>query len=181
MDRIDQIIYAMVAKWEGTGYSNNPADRGGPTKFGITARVLGEYLGKPVTPDQVKAMPWSQALAIYRERYWRGSNIDRLPEVLQPVIFDMAVNHGPGTAMRLLQHALGDLGRPVIGDGRLGKITTGITAGLLKDRGAKAIIDAICDRRRDYYQDIIAHDPSQRTFQHGWLERCESYRLPAGG
>ncbi len=181
MDRIDQIISAMIAKWEGTGYSDHPADRGGPTKFGITGRTLGEYLGKPVTPDQVKSMSWQQAVAIYRERYWFGANIDRLPEELQPVIFDMAVNHGPGTAVRLLQHALGDLGRPMIGDGRLGKITTGIAAGLIKQLGAKAVVDAICDRRRAYYADIIAHDPSQRAFQHGWLERCESYRLPAGG
>ena len=181
MDRIDQIISAMIAKWEGTGYSDHPADRGGPTKFGITGRTLGEFLGKPVTPDQVKAMSWQQAVAIYRERYWFGANIDRLPEELLPVIFDMAVNHGPGTAVRLLQHALGDLGRPMIGDGRLGKITTGIAAGLIKQLGAKAVVDAICDRRRAYYADIIAHDPSQRAFRNGWLERCESYRLPAGG
>ena len=181
MDRVDQIILAMVSRFEGTAYSDHPADRGGPTKFGITARVLGEYLGKPVTPDQVKAMTWQQALAIYRERYWFGANIDRLPEELQPVIFDMAVNHGPGTAVRLLQHALGDLGRPVIGDGRLGKITTGIAAGLIKHLGAKAVVDAICDCRRTYYAEIIAHDPSQRSFQHGWVNRCESYRLPAGG
>ena len=180
MDRIDQIIYAMVAKWEGTGYSNNPADRGGPTKYGITARVYSEYLGKPVTPDQVKAMPWQHALAIYRERYWRGTNIDRLPEALQPVIFDMAVNMGPGTAVRLLQHALGDLGRPMVGDGQIGKLTSSIAAGLVKDRGAKVVIDAICDRRREHYADIIAHDPSQGVFRHGWLNRCESYRLPAG-
>ena len=128
MDRIDQIIYAMVARFEGTGCTNHPADRGGPTKYGITARVYAEYLGKPVTPDQVKAMPWAQALAIYRERFWRGANIDRLPEELQPVVFDMAVKHGPGTAVRLLQGAFGDLGRHIIGDGIIGQLTATIPA-----------------------------------------------------
>ncbi|CAK0759945.1 hypothetical protein WCLP8_3120005 [uncultured Gammaproteobacteria bacterium] len=28
---------------------------------------------------------------------------------------------------------------------------------------------------------MIAHDPSQEAFRKGWLARCESYRLPAGG
>ena len=180
MDRIDQIIYAMIARWEGSGYTNNPADRGGPTKFGVCARVYGEFLGKPVTPDQVKAMPWQHALAIYRERYWRGANIDRLPEALQPVIFDMAVNHGPGTAVRLLQHALGDLGRPIIGDGIIGIVTDGIATRAVADLGAKRVIDAVCDHRREYIQHIISSDPSQRVFYRGWLNRCESYRLPAG-
>ena len=180
MDRIDQIIYAMAARFEGSGYTNHPADRGGPTRWGITAKVYGEYLGKPVTPDQVKAMPWAHALIIYRERYWRGANIDRLPEALQPVIFDMAVNMGPGTAVRLLQHALGDLGRPIIGDGIIGKITAGIASRAVADLGAKRVVDAVCDQRREYYQHIITNDPSQSVFRNGWLSRCESYRLPAG-
>ena len=180
MDRIDQIIHSMVAKFEGTGYTNHPADRGGPTKYGITQRTYGEWLGKPVTPDQVKAMPWQHALAIYRERFWRGTNIDRLPEALQPVIFDMAVNHGPGAAVRLLQVALGDLGRHIIGDGVIGRVTSGAVAELVAGRGARAVIDAVCDRRRDYIQHIVANDPSQAVFRHGWLDRCESYRLPAG-
>ena len=181
MDRIDQLIYSMVARFEGTGYTNHPADRGGPTKYGICARVYAEWLGKPVTPDQVRAMPWAHALAIYRERFWRATNIDRLPEELQPVVFDMAVNHGPGTAVRLLQSAFGDLGRHLIGDGIIGKLTASTAAGLIKERGARAVIDAVCDRRRAYYAEIIAHDPSQRVFQHGWFDRCESYRVPAGG
>ena len=179
MDRVDQIIFAMVARWEGTKYTNHPADRGGLTKFGITGRVLCEYLGKPVTADQVRTLSWATALAIYRERYWFGANIDRLSEELQPVIFDMAVNHGPGTAVRLLQGALGDLGRHIIGDGAIGKITSGAVASLVAERGAKAVIDAVCDRRRAYYQQIIAHDSSQELYRHGWLNRCESYRLPA--
>jgi lysozyme family protein len=180
MDRIEKIILAMINRWEGTKYENNPHDRGGPTKYGVTQKTLGDYLGKPATPDMVRVMPIGTAISIYRSMYWRAINLDRLPEELQPVIFDMAVNLGPGTAVRLLQHALGDLGRPVIGDGRLGPITTGVAAGLIKDRGAKRVIDAICDQRRAYYEHIIAEDPSQSVFRTGWLDRCESYRLPAG-
>ncbi len=180
MDRVVQVIRTMIARWEG-GYSNHPADRGGPTNMGITQRVYGEWLGKPVTAEQVKAMPLAHALAIYRERYWLAANIDRLPEELQPVVFDMAVNHGPGTAVRLLQGALGDLGRHIISDGTIGKVTSGAAAALVAERGARAVVDVLCNRRRAFYQQLIAHDPSQEAFRKGWLARCESYRLPAGG
>ncbi|MEN9543910.1 MAG: hypothetical protein RLZZ598_743 [Pseudomonadota bacterium] len=176
MDRIDSIISTMIDRWEG-GYSHHPADRGGPTKFGITAKTLADYLRRPVTAETVRALPRSQALAIYRERYWHGANIDRLSEPLQPVVFDMAVNLGPANAVRVLQQALGDLGHPIIGDGIIGKVTAGVAARALERHGARRVVDAICDRRRDYYTDLIARNPSQKVFRNGWFERCESYRL----
>lgn len=180
MDPIEQTILSVIVRWEGR-YSDHPADRGGPTKYGITLRVYGEWLGKTITAEQVKAMPLDHALAIYRERYWRAASIDLLPETIQPVVFDMAVNHGPGTAARLLQAALGDLGRPLRCDGVIGRVTAGAAAALVAERGARAVIDAVCDRRRAFYQHLIASDPSQDVFRKGWLSRCESYRLPAGG
>ena len=177
MDRIDAIINAMVSRWEG-GYSDNKTDRGGPTNYGITILVYSEFLGKPATAAMVKAMPRSTAIAIYRSRYWLGVNIDRLPVELQPVVFDMAVNMGPGTGVRLLQMALLDLDRHVMVDGVIGLITSGTASRAIADLGAKRVIDALCDRRRDYYQHIITNDPSQVIYRRGWLTRCESYRLP---
>lgn len=47
-----------------------------------------------------------EARAIYRERYYSDSKIDTLPSRIQPQIFDMAVNHGPRMAARLLQQTL---------------------------------------------------------------------------
>jgi len=58
MDRIDTIISTMIDRWEG-GYSHHPADRGGPTKFGITAKTLADYLRRPVTAEAVRALPRS--------------------------------------------------------------------------------------------------------------------------
>ena len=177
MDRIDAIINAMISRWEG-GDSEHKSDRGGPTNHGITQKIYSDYLCKPATPDMVKAMPRSTALAIYRSRYWLNINIDRLPEALQPMVFDMAVNMGPGTGVRLLQQALLDLDRLVSVDGVIGPQTTSTAARAIADLGAKRVIDAVCDRRRDYYQQIIINDPSQVVFKKGWLVRGESYRLP---
>lgn len=54
------------------GYVNHPADRGGPTGFGITeavARANG-YRGA------MRALPRDEAAAIYRRLYWLRPGLD---------------------------------------------------------------------------------------------------------
>ncbi|MEI6987486.1 MAG: glycosyl hydrolase 108 family protein [Rhodospirillaceae bacterium] len=177
MDRIDKIINDMIDHWEGVKYTNLPADRGGPTKFGITQKTLGEFTGAPASAAAVQSLDRTAAVTIYNTLYWDGPKIDLLPEELQPVVFDIAVNHGPGTAAHMLQDALNDLGQHVARDGHIGKITASLAAGLIKDRGANDVVNAVCDRRRKYYLDIIENDPTQEVHRHGWLRRCDSFRL----
>lgn len=177
MDRVESVIAETIDRFEG-GYTDHPADRGGPTNYGITQRVYAAYRGRPVSADEVRAMPRTDAVAIYRDRYWDNPKIGRLPEVLQPVVFDMAVNMGPDTAIRLFQRALADLGWPVAVDGIIGTITAGVAARAVAGHGAQAVVNAVCDRRRDRYLAIIARDPAQVVFRRGWLARCDSFRLP---
>ena len=148
--------------------------------MGITQKTYSEYLGKPATVEMIRAMPREHALAIYRTHYWLDANIDRLPEVLQPVVFDMSVNMGPGTAVRLFQRALSNLGCSLICDGRIGPVTAGIAETAVADLGGKRVINTICDLRREYYTDIVTRDRSQFVFFGGWLNRCESYRTLVG-
>lgn len=96
------------------GYSDNPADKGGPTMYGITiavARANG-YLGA------MQAMPLSTAQAIYQVKYWTPAGCDAVPDVLKFDLFDMAVNQGVPAAVKALQHAVG-----VTEDGALGPNT----------------------------------------------------------
>jgi lysozyme family protein len=48
---IRRLINDVLAK-EG-GYVDHPADKGGPTNFGITQATLSRYLERVVTPDEV--------------------------------------------------------------------------------------------------------------------------------
>lgn len=50
------------------GFIHHPADRGGPTKYGITAKTLGEWhhLGRTATSDEVSTLTESEAREIYR-------------------------------------------------------------------------------------------------------------------
>jgi lysozyme family protein len=53
-DKIDA-MFDDVLRREG-GFVDHPADRGGPTKYGITQRTLGHYLGRAVDRAEVEAL-----------------------------------------------------------------------------------------------------------------------------
>lgn len=71
----DDVINSVIGK-EG-GYVNNPADRGGPTNWGITqmtARAHG------FTGD-MRTMTRDQAVAIYEADYWTGPRFDQVATI----------------------------------------------------------------------------------------------------
>src|SRR5689334_2420943 len=69
---VDQLVEALIDR-EG-GYADHPADRGGPTCFGITeavARAQG-YRGA------MRGLPREEAAAIYRRLYWLRPRLDEI-------------------------------------------------------------------------------------------------------
>jgi lysozyme family protein len=84
-------------EWEG-GYSNDPSDPGGETKYGISKRAY---------PDvDIKALTLETAATIYRRDYWDKARCDELPAPVAQCLFDSMVNQGPRTAIKLLQDSL---------------------------------------------------------------------------
>ena len=55
------------------GNVNDPADRGGPTRFGITEAVVRAHGYR----DAMSALPPEEAAAIYRRLYWLRPRFDR--------------------------------------------------------------------------------------------------------
>lgn len=126
-------------------------DRGGLTRWGISSRA---------NPDvNVRTLTRDQAVAIYRERYWRAVRGDELPPGLALVVFDAAVNQGAPTACRMLQAALG-----VTGDGVIGPVTLAAA----KLRATPATIRAMTVRRLRRY----AEAPDFRINGTGWFDRA---------
>ena len=89
------------------GYSNNPRDPGGETKFGISKRSYPNEDIPNLTVDRAKE--------IYLRDYWKSAGCDLVPEAIKFDLFDMAVNSGVKTATRTLQFAAGTLPDGVIG------------------------------------------------------------------
>ena len=52
MPSVDEMIDDILRR-EG-GYVNHPADRGGPTNYGITQKTLSRYIGRAALTSEVK-------------------------------------------------------------------------------------------------------------------------------
>jgi lysozyme family protein len=176
---IAQLISAVIAK-EG-GYVNHPNDRGGPTKYGITRKTYADYIGNQgngtqPTPAQIKAISKALAAEIYKKLYYIRPNINMLNEAVQPIVFDMAVNHGPERAITLLQRELAENGYSIGAiDGIIGKKTLAATDKAIAAQGAY-FINYLVNRRITFYRHIIENDPTQAAFKDGWFARAESFR-----
>lgn len=98
-----EIAIKECLKWEG-GYSNDMADPGGPTNWGITLADARKYWKTDATAADVRNMPQSSAVDIYRQKYWINPqfNCDNLPSGLDLAMFDFGVNSGPARASKYL-------------------------------------------------------------------------------
>ncbi len=167
---LDQVLAAVMAR-EG-GYVNNPADRGGPTKYGVTQAALAHWRGRPVTAAQVRALTRKEARAIYLRKYLIEPGYRQIGNpTLQALVLDCAVHHGPRQATRLLQRAL-----RVRDDGIIGPVTL---AALARLDSRRVGIRLLCERVRLFGR-IITHDlsdadrdgiPDHTEFAAGWLDR----------
>ena len=79
------------------GLSDDPADPGGLTNFGISQRSYPN--------EDIRAMTRERAAFLYKRDYWTPIHGDLLGAA-GLCVFDSAVNQGPRLAVRLLQSAL---------------------------------------------------------------------------
>ncbi len=105
---IDELVDALIER-EG-GYVNHPADRGGPTCWGITEAVARAHGYR----NAMRNLPREEAAAIYYRLYWLRPRLDLVAERSAAVaaeLFDTGVNMGPAVAVTFLQRALTALNR----------------------------------------------------------------------
>lgn len=175
MQAFDDAI-ARLERIEG-GYSNDPADAGGETIFGITlatARAFGYY-------EAMKDMPREVAVHIYRKLYWDSLSLDPvalLAPDLAGELFDSAVNCGVEQAGKWLQRSLnvlnadGTLYADVVADGRVGPLTVAALREYLGKRGkdgAKVLLRALNALQGAFYIGLAEAKPAQERFVYGWL------------
>lgn len=163
----------IIFDFEG-GYTNDPADKGGATKFGITLGRLKEHKlyfdlnhDKKITKEDVKLLTKDDAKKIYKMDYWAiPFRLDeQKSEKKALLLFDLCVNHGPTGAVALVQKALNAIGEKLAVDGVYGPKTA---AAIDKYDDAK-FIDAVLDYREKFYRKIVQNSPSQKKFLNGWI------------
>ena len=154
-----------ILKYEG-GYVNHPADPGGMTNLGVTKRVWEEWIGKPATEADMRALTPEMVGPLYKTRYWDAVRGDDLPSGIDLCVFDAAVNAGVGRASKFLQQAVG-----VTADGQIGpKTLAAITA-----KPADDVIEKFCALREAHYKSL----PTFATFGKGWMRRLASVESEA--
>ena len=107
---IFEVALDHVLRSEG-GYSNHPEDPGGKTQNGVTQETFDNWRkqnGRET--DDVRNITDSEIRQIYETNYWRIIRGDELPKSIAVVMFDAAVNSGPGNAVKALQKALRAIG-----------------------------------------------------------------------
>lgn len=150
MTAFDDAFAALIGN-EG-GYSNNPADPGGETMFGVTARVARAhgYAG------EMRLLPLATARAIAKAVYWDPLHCDEYDARIAFQMLD--ANYNGGHTVLWAQQASG-----AAADGRLGPAT--IAAIKAADP------HSFCLRFLAYRLKYLASLKTWSTFGRGWSNR----------
>lgn len=149
------------------GYTNHPADSGGPTNFGITIADYRRYVKPDATAADVKAMRVEGAKAIYRTRYWDALRCDDLPAGVDYAVFDYGVNSGVGRAGTVLRRCL-----------QLADDTSRVTDRVIAAASAAdavRLVTRLCDERLAFLKSLKTWD----VFGRGWERRVDEVKAAA--
>ena len=158
-DNFDKCFELMLAH-EG-GYVDHPQDPGGRTNLGVTQRVWEEWLGRPTSEKEMRALTPETVAPLYKRKYWDVVRADELVAGVDYCVFDVAVNSGPGRAIKFLQSCVG-----ATPDGGFGSITLGLVK-KAEDANAAELIAKYSDTRLQFLKSL----KTWPTFGKGWERR----------
>lgn len=159
---IDDVIDNILIE-EGADFTNDPLDRGGATKFGVTQALADDY-----KHGDVRNLTHVGAVAFYR-RWFADHKIDQITDVsLFHLVADSFTNHGAHGIM-FLQTAL-----LVTADGQIGPKTLS----MLRISHVDQVYARTLAERFRFYAHIVHNDPSQARFINGWVNRAAGFLAP---
>lgn len=161
MNSLFDYAFKNILKYEG-GYTNDPNDRGNwtsgivgkgeckGTKYGISAMAYPNL--------DIKNLSEGQAKEIYYKDYWVKIGLENLNPKLAMQIFDAAIQHGPSTAIKLLQKLLSLKDTGVIDNTLIDTI---------KFENQETLIFQYIAKRLEYYTSIKTFS----LYGKGWVNR----------
>ena len=169
-------IIDSIIKIEG-GYSDDVADSGGKTRYGITeavARAYG-YIGK------MRKLPLHIAKDIYEKRYLKTIRFDEiatLSELIAKELADTSVNMGAPRAGEFLQRSLNVLNRngrdypDLRVDGKIGNKTLIALRAYLNKRGIageRVLYKMLNALQGAFYVKLAERRSKDERFVYGWF------------
>lgn len=152
-------IIAGILRREGwPTYTNHPADRGGPTKGGITLSAFRDYCGnQALRAEDLQAVTEAQARVFYMYKYITDPRFHRIEDArLLALVVDCGVHHGPRAATKWVQRAVG-----MRQDGIFGDMTTAAVNG----SSAQKVYLLVLSYRIRLFGYLIGRDPELKRAQ----------------
>lgn len=136
---------------EDGGYTDDPTDRGGATKWGVSEKAHPELA-------PISDLTFEDACNVYYKDYWQVYNhflgfpldLDEVPLDLAVTIFDTGVNLGPRRAYGFWRVSV--------------------------DQKAKDLTKAMLGLRDKYYFDLVTLHADQKRFYNGWVNRMNDLK-----
>jgi len=162
------------------GYVNNPHDRGGPTKYGITQRTARRHGYKGDMRDLTR----EQAVQIYISEYMIEPGFARVAEINPAIaeeLFDTGVLSGPALPRPWLQRCLNLLNHThkdepwfddLVVDGVLGKNTRDALTEVLRRRGKDGelvLLRMLNSLQGAFFIQITEGRVQNEEFIYGWF------------
>ena len=179
MDSFDKAL-AHTLGIEG-GYVDDPTDRGGKTRYGITEAVARKWGYDGPMHD----LPLDLAKRIYRGDYWDVNRLDVVAawdEAVALEMFDTGVNQGAQDAGIYLQRALNLLNRSnreeplfpdLMVDGLIGSRTIGALHFLTTDQEHRVLLTMLNVQQGYQYIEIMERRKSHEKYARGWFDRVQ--------
>lgn len=165
----DYFPMALAFIWkpniDGQPYHATPHDTGGATNWGVTYATWTAWQrlhGLTTSLSVFRSLDKSAFEPLYRAQFWNACRCSSLGPV-GIMIFDCAVNCGPGHAAGFLQMVLG-----VGVDQQIGPLTIAAYAAV----DPAMLARALCTQREDYYNNCAQAE----YFCNGWNRRAEMCR-----
>jgi lysozyme family protein len=162
------------------GYSNNPNDPGGKTRYGVTEAVARAHR---YTGD-MKDLPLSFAKHVWRSDYWDAINLDAVDAKSERVadkLFNAGINLGPETVAPWIQRVLNAMNGngtdypDIRVDGKIGKKTIGAFDEYLKRYAAypavPVMLKALNSLQGEHYLHLAEANRKLETFTFGWFNK----------
>lgn len=164
-------LIPIIIKWESDKYTENPGDKGGPTKDGITLATW-QNIGYDknhdghIDKEDVKLIEPSDYEYVLRS-YWNTWKADQINnQSIANILVDFVWASGSWGVIKI-QQLLGLKADGVVGPKTLFAVNNFSTQDLL--------FNQIKQVRKTFVANIILAHPDQKKWERGWLNRINSF------
>jgi len=152
---VHKIIIEKTILLEG-GFTNNLADKGGATKFGISQKSYPNL--------DIKSLTKEKAIEIYKRDFYDKLRCDEIIDLkIRWKLFDVAVNIGKNRAVKLFQKVVEQKVDGIIGPQ---------TIKAINNFDYNELILKIISLQMEHYINIVLIDRSQLVYLRGWRRRA---------